>query len=105
LPSSINHYKENETIIIQENSNKTKEEIIDNINEVMKDYDIGKVYEIFGDEYNIKISPINTNSYKNISTYIDFSNCENILRTSNKLSNSSILTVYQLEIDNKNEQN
>ena len=104
LPSSINHYKENETIIIQEKSNKTKEEIIDNLNEVMKDYDIGKVYEIFGDEYNIKISPINTNSYKNISTYIDFSNCENILRTSNGLSNSSILTVYQLEIDNKNEQ-
>ena len=70
----------------------------------MKDYDIGKVYEIFGDEYNIKISPINTNSYKNISTYIDFSNCENILRARNGLSSSSILTVYQLEIDNKNEQ-
>ena len=104
LSSSINHYKENETIIIQEKSNKTKEEIIGNLNEVMKDYDIGKVYEIFGDEYNIKISPINTNSYKNISTYIDFSNCENILRASYGLSSSSILTVYQLEIDNKNEQ-
>ena len=104
LPSSINHYKENETIIIQDKSHKTKEEIINNLNEVMKNYDIGKIYEIFGDDYNIKISPINTNSYKNISTYIDFSNCENLLRTSNKLSNSSILTLYQLEIDNKNEQ-
>ena len=101
LPSSM--IKDNELIIIQEKSNKTKEEIIDNLNEVMKDYDIGKIYEIFGDDYNIKISPINSNLYKNISTYIDFSNCEKILRTSSGLS-SSILTVYQLEIYNTNEQ-
>ena len=69
----------------------------------MKDYDIGKIYEIFGYDYNIKISPINSNLYRNISTYIDFSNCESILRKKNGLS-SSILTVYQLEIDNTNEQ-
>ena len=70
----------------------------------MKDYNIGKIYEIFGDDYNIKISPINTNSYKDISTYIDFLNCENILRRSYELPSSSILTVYQIEIDNTNEQ-
>ena len=70
LLSSIDRYKENEIIIIQEKSNKTKEEILDNLNEVMKDYNIGKIYEIFGDDYNIKISPINTNSYKDISTYL-----------------------------------
>ena len=70
----------------------------------MEDYDIGKIYEIFGNDYNIKISPINTNKYKNISTYIDFLNCENILRTKNGLSSSNILTTYQIEIDNPNEQ-
>jgi len=102
LPSTM--IRENELIVIQEKSNKTKEEIIENLNEVMKDYDIWKIYEIFGDDYNIKISPINSNLYKNISTYIDFSNCENILRDSYGLSPSSILTVYQLEIDNTNEQ-
>ena len=66
----------------------------------MEDYDIGKIYEIFGSDYKVKISPINTNIYNNISTYINFSRCENILREKNKLSSSSILTVYQIEIDN-----
>ena len=101
LPSTM--IENDELIIIQEKCNKTKEEIIDNLNEFMKDYDIGKIYEIFGYDYNIKISPINSNLYRNISTYIDFSNCESILRKKNGLS-SSILTVYQLEIDNTNEQ-
>ena len=40
----------------------------------------------------------------NISTYIDFSNCEKILRDKNGLDESSILTVYQIEMDNPNEQ-
>ena len=95
---------DNEIIIIQKNCLKTKEEIIYNLNEFMKDYDSGKIYEIFGNDYEIKISPINTNRYNNISTYINFSNCENILRESNGLSSSDILTVYQIEIDNKYEQ-
>ena len=62
----------------------------------MDNYDIGKIYEIFGSDYTIKISPINTQLYENISTYINFSNCENILRSENHLSSSSILTVYQI---------
>ena len=91
-------------IIIQEESFKTKEEIIQNLDEIILDYDFGKIYEIFGKDYNIKISPINSNVYNNISTFINFSNCENILRQKNGLSSSSILTVYQIEIDNQNEQ-
>ena len=43
-------------------------------------------------------------AYKNISTYIDFGNCENILRRVNNLSLSSIITVYQIEIDYPYEQ-
>ena len=102
--SEINKINQNELIIIQQKSTKTKEEIIDNLNLIVQNYDIGKIYEIFGNDYNIKISPIHSNEYKNISTYIDFSNCENLLRKENKLPSSSILTVYQIEIDNLNEQ-
>ena len=93
----------NAIIIIQNKSNKTKEEIINNIDKVMKDYDIGKIYEIFGNDYNIKISPINMKIHENISTYIDFSNCENILREVNGYNSSNILTIYQIEIFNNNE--
>ena len=93
----------NAIIIIQNKSNKTKEEIINNIDKVMKDYDIGKIYEIFGNDYNIKISPINTKIHENISTYIDFSNCENILREANGYNSSNALTIYQIEIFNNNE--
>ena len=99
-----NNKVENDLGIIQEKSTKKKEEIIDNLDKVMEDYDIGKIYEIFGDDYSIKISPINSKKSENISTYIDFGNCENILREKNKLNSTSVLTVYQIEIDNTNEQ-
>ncbi len=94
---------ENEIIIIQEKSAKAKEEIVEEIDEIIKKYDIGKIYEIFGEDYNIKISPINIRDHGNISTYIEFANCENILREKNKLNSSSILTVFQIEIENNNE--
>ena len=51
----------------------------------------------------MKISPINIRGHENISTYIEFANCENILREKNKLNSSSILTVFQIEIENNNE--
>ena len=97
----INDYNNKKVIV--ERSDKTKEEIMQNLDTVMENYDVGEIYEIFGEDYSIKISPINTRVYSNISTYIQFSNCENILREKNGLSQSSILTVYQIEIDNFNE--
>ena len=96
------NYNNNKNII-QERSDKTKEEIIENLDKAMENYDIGKIYEIFGNDYNIKISPINTHIYENISTFINFTNCENILKRENKINSSSILTVYQIEIDNNYE--
>ena len=89
--------------IIQMYSDKTLEEIIENIDGVMGEYDIGKIYEVFGNNYNVKINPINLNIYKNISTYIDFSTCEKILRDENKMNSSSLLTVYLIEILNEYE--
>ena len=35
----------------------------------MENYKFDKIYEIFGNDYNIKISPINAREYQNISTY------------------------------------
>ena len=90
--------------IIQEKSNKTKEYIINNIDNALNDYDISKIYEIFGEDYNIKISPINLKKHKNITTNIDFSNCEKKLREKNGLSESNVLIMYQIEIENLNEQ-
>ena len=87
--------------IIQKVSYQKKEEIINDLDNFMKEYKDGNIYEIFGNDYKIKISPINANKYSNISSYIDFLNCENLLREKNGLSSSSNLTVYQLEIDNK----
>ena len=107
FPSTIikksKHYN-NEYVIIHSTSNKTKEEIINNLETVMEEYDLGKIYEIMGDDYNVKISPINIKEHDEIATYIDFANCENILRESNGLDPSSLLSVYQIEIYNNHEQ-
>jgi len=70
----------------------------------MEDYDIGKLYEKFGRDYKIKITPINSHIYQNISTYIDFSNCKNLLREANGYSSSDLLTVFQIEIYNPHNQ-
>ena len=70
----------------------------------MKNYTLDNIYEILGNDYNIKISPINTKLYTNISTYINFANCENILRKENSISPKGKLTVYQIEFDSPYEQ-
>jgi len=82
--------EKNKLIIIQEYCEKSKEEIINNLNEFIKNYDNDKIYEIFGNDFKIKISPINSKIYKNISTFIDFKNCENIIREEYGLSSNFI---------------
>ena len=94
--------KLNETIEIK--IDKKIEDIINDIDTALENYDVGKIYEIFGDDYNIKISPINTKANGKILTYIEFGKCENILREKNGLNSSSILTIYQIEIYNNNQQ-
>ena len=107
ISSSIIHNFQDYSIIIQKETNISKEYIINNIDNIttaLNDYNISKIYEIFGKDYNIKISPIHLKMYKNITTSIDFSNCENILRQKNRLSESSVLILYQIEINNPNQQ-
>ena len=110
LPSTIlemvkemtEYISQTELVVIHEKCFNTKEDIISNLKEFLKKYDGDKIYEIFGDDYEIKISPINNKKFKSISTYINFSNCENILREKEELS-SSILSLFQLEIYNSHD--
>ena len=83
-------------------SNKNKEEIENNLDEIMKNIDIGKKYLIYGNDYNISISPINQlKSFQ--STYVNFSLCENVLRIKNNLTNNETLTILIIEIDKMND--
>ena len=82
-------------------NNKTIEDLKNNIDELLEEIEIGKVYKEKGKDFEVKISPINNNENNNDSnTYINFLNCENSLRTKYKISNESILTVVQFEIYN-----
>ena len=90
--------KSSKITIIEKLTNKTKEEISNNLDEIIRDVDIGKVYDLKGIDFEIKINPINFNEYKYSSTYINFLECENTLRRKNNLPPESILTVIQMEI-------
>ena len=91
--------KNEETIIIKETTNKTKEEIMNNIEEIMNGKEIGKNYEIKGDDYTIIIKPSNSTPLPN-TTHVEFDECEKILRKENNISNTSIITFFQMEINN-----
>ena len=80
-----------------------KEYLLSNITEILKGKEPGQIYKIKEEGYTIIIKPINSIIEPN-STYINFGECENILRNSNNISNSSFLTVLQIELDNNNSQ-
>ena len=88
--------------IIKGKTNKTKEEMEDNLKEIIDVIEIGKKYIINGDDYNMTISPINViDTFQ--STYVELSICEQILRKQYNLSSDEVLTILQIEIDKKNE--
>ena len=63
----------------------------------MKNIKIGKIYQIYENDYNLTISPIN-------ATYnVDFTLCEQILRKRYNIPPNEMLTVLQIRIDKKNE--
>ena len=83
------------------NSNKSLEQEINQLDNLIKEVNYGEVYEIKGNDFLIKISPINYNQYKESSTYINFLDCEKTLRNRNNLQLDDNLTVVIIEI-NKN---
>ena len=80
------------------NSN-IKEFLNNNITQLLNKIEIGKIYDIKGEDFNLIIKP--TNFYYENSTQINFSQCENILRKELNISSSRILTLLQIEIYNK----
>ena len=94
---------DNSNSIIKKTINKSTEDLVNNLDDLMKDIELGKVYEMKADDYEVKISPINFNEYEDSSTYINFKECENTLRQKNNLPEDSILTVIQIEIYKKEE--
>jgi len=93
-----NNNKNQDITVIKKRTTKAKEELTNNLDKLIKDVEIGKVYEIEGEEYEVKINPMNFKEYEGSSTYINFLECENSLRRENNLPPESILTVIQIEI-------
>ena len=98
IDNGIDFYEEGE--VIKGITNKPKEEI--DLDILIDSIEIGKKYEIDGDDYNIRISPVNLIDTFN-STYVEFSICEQILRKEYNLSENETITILQIEIDKMNE--
>ena len=74
---------------------------MNNVKEIIADKKIGTNYEIKGKDFNILINPTNSTAFQN-STHVDFEECEQILRKEYNISNSSIITFFQIEFKNNN---
>ena len=81
---------------------KTKEEILQDINTIMKDVNIEETYEYTTKSFNLLIYPINSKLIEN-KTHIDLSECEYTLKQYHQLPNDSIIAFFQMEISNTNE--
>ena len=81
------------------NINMDPNYILENKNNIIKSIDVGETYEAQTENFKIIIKPTNITPLKN-DTYIEFNECEKILREKYNMTNSSIITFFQLEIFN-----
>ena len=102
LSSTIIEVIEEEEII-KKYLDISKDEITNNLKEILKEIKVGKNYEIFGNDFNLKIKPTNSTVFDN-KTHVEFDECEKILRNHYNISNSSIITFFQFEYDNDDTQ-
>ena len=81
-------------------STETKpiDELLSNLSNIFDDIIVGENYVINGPNYTISIKP--TTKMSMTKTSLNFSECESVLRT--ELDNSSIITLFQIEIENPN---
>ena len=84
-------------------NNIKEKNILDNTTDLLKDKEPGKVYKIKEKDYSITIKPSNSAKEPN-STYINFTECESILRNHYNISDSSVITILQLELYNNDSQ-
>ena len=100
IQTSIIMPKPNITYIF-ENTTKSKEEVFNNISKILEDKRVGVTYEIKGDNFSIIIKPTNSTPLPN-TTYVEFDECEKEIRSIYNISNTSIITYLQIEINNDN---
>ena len=93
----------NDNTVMKAKVNKTKEEVINNLDNILDQIDIGTKYKINGKDYEIIISPVNKIRSFN-STYVDLGECVDILREKYNLSSDEVISILQVEIDALNEQ-
>ena len=86
-------------IYLKEVISISKEEIFNNISSILEDKKTGVYYEIKGNNFSIIIKPTNSTPLPN-TTFIEFDECEQKIRSIYNISNSSIITFLQLEIEN-----
>ena len=101
--SPINDNLNDNSIPIKYEINKTKEDIVNNITEFIESIDFGKFYVFEGKDFVITIRPTNA-SYSPNSTYIDVKECEDALRNFSNIPSSKLLTIFQMEVDNNDDQ-
>ena len=100
VSSGLNYSFINESLPNKNKINSNiKEFLNNNITQLLNKKEIGKIYDIKGEDFNLIIKP--TNFYYENSTQINFIQCENILRKELNISSSRILTLLQIEIYNK----
>ena len=92
---NIDH--EGKTIKIR--TNKTLEFFINNLEKIIGEVNIKGIYEISGDHFIVKISPINYKEFDTDNSFINFLECENALRKANNLLPNDTLTEVMIEID------
>ena len=78
---------------------KNKDEIIGELDIIMDSINIGKYYEIIGNDFVMVIKPTNISSPLS-STHANFNSCENTIRNEYNISNYSYITFLQMEINN-----
>ena len=98
IKESIKNYS-NEENNENENIEISPEYILNNKNDIIKQINIGENHELETKDFKLSIRPTNSTPPKN-STYIEFEECEQLLRRINNISNSSIITFFQFETKN-----
>ena len=82
-------------------TNLTKEEVKENRDIIMEVYEPGQSVTMEGDGFEIKVAPMGEKEEG--KTYIDFQSCEAKLREEYELDESHVLSVFQTQTANTNE--
>ena len=99
ISTSFNDFYDNSILISQITVFYNIKNLLLNITDILKDKEAGKTYKIKGEDYEIIIKPANSTREPN-ATYINFTECESLLRNHYNISESSYITLLQLELYN-----